>query len=82
MQSDIDRIEVWAQIFNDPTKLITTLLTNIIKNFASITGDVTKASTDIAAADYYDTGVDVSDIMIQALGPVPEGPETLKVTQW
>ena len=82
MQADIDRIEKWAQIFNDPTKLVTTLATNVIQHFPAITADITKTSQDISGDDMWDAGIDVADILIQALGPVPAEPETLELTQW
>ena len=82
MQADIDRIENWAKIFNDPTELVKVLIGNVVQNFATITADITKTSSDIAAADMYNAGIDVADILIAALGPVPAQPEYLAITQW
>ena len=82
MQADITRIENWAQIFNDPTKLVQTLITNVVSHFPAITSDITKTASDISADDMWDAGIDVADILIQSLGPVPAEPETLELTQW
>ena len=84
MQGDIDRIEKWASVFSDPTTLVRTLLTNIFENFSTISADISKTSTDIAAGDYMNVGEDVADIMVAALGPVPaaEDIESLVITQW
>merc|ERR1712100_242380 len=46
MDADVQRIENWAKIFQNPSQLIQTLTTNLIKNFGEITGDVSKVSTD------------------------------------
>ena len=82
MQDDIDRIEKWAEIFKNPTELIKVLTANIIQNIPTIEQDVMKTMTDISSNEMFYAGEDVADIMVLALGPVPEMPETLKITQW
>ena len=82
MQDDLNRIEAWAAIFSDPTLLVKTLIGNVIQNFSAIEGDITKTSQDIASGDMYNTGVDIADIMVLALGAVPAGPEDIIFTMW
>ena len=82
MQDDINRIEAWAQIFSDPTKLVQTLLTNVVAHFSQISADASATVTAFKSADYYHAGDDISDLLVQALGPVPQSPETLEMTQW
>ena len=72
IQGDLTRIENWASIFSDPSKLVETVTTNLIKNFSKITADITKTSTDIAGAQYYNAGEDIADVMVLTLGAVPE----------
>ena len=85
MQPDIQRIENWAQIFKDPKLLIQTVTSNIIKNYKEITTDIASTYSDIQAQNFYNAGVDIADLMIANLGPVPkadEQPEYLQQTQW
>ena len=82
MQADIARIEKWGEIFTDPTKLMQTVVQNLLTNYTKIFGDITKTSGDIAKADYYSAGTDVADVLVLTLGAVPQLPEDLEVTQW
>jgi len=52
MSADVARIENWAKIFQNPTQLVQTVTTNMIKNFGEIMGDVTKVGTDFSGAKY------------------------------
>ena len=72
MQGDIDRIEKWAQIFEDPTKLVTTLTVNVLKNFSKIVKDISSETDDIKVDNYYKAGSDIADILVLSLGAVPE----------
>ena len=71
MQGDIDRIEKWAQIFTDPTRLVETLAVNILTNFSKIMKDITSETDDFNAQNYYKAGSDIADIMVLSLGAVP-----------
>merc|ERR1712167_398211 len=71
MQGDISRIEKWAAIFQDPSKLASTVATNVIKNFAEITSDVSKIGTDFSGQKYEAAGEDIADMLVATLGPVP-----------
>ena len=72
MQPDIDRIEKWAAIFNDPTTLVKTIATNVFSNYADIKAEISQTEADISASQWYTTGSDVADILVLSLGPVPE----------
>ena len=82
METDIARIEAWAAIFSDPTKLVQTLLTNVVSHFSEIATDSTKIVSDFKAAAYYNSGDDIATVLVLALGAVPAQPETLEMTQW
>ena len=82
MQADVTRIENWAKIFNDPSKLVQTILVNVVQHLGDIIGDITKMSGDIGSNNWYNAGDDIADVLVKSLGPVPEDPETLTVTMW
>ena len=71
MQDDINRIEQWAPIFNDPQALVMKLVQNLQANFQGILSDITAIKADFADDDMYDAGKEVADVMVKALGPVP-----------
>merc|ERR1712226_1264017 len=48
MQTDIARIEKWAQIFTSPAALLAALEKNIPQNVSTIEQDVMKAKNDLA----------------------------------
>ena len=78
MQGDITRISTWINgIISDPVKLVETLTTNLIKNFAKIQTEINTTSADIAKADYYTAGEDISDIVVLTLGKIPAEDMTL-----
>ena len=72
MQGDITRIEKWGEIFEDPQHLIQTLTFNVAKNLFAITADIKTLKNDIDTGDFYNAGVENADILVKALGPVPE----------
>ena len=85
MTADVARIEKWAAIFKNPSQLVQTVTTNMIKNFGEIMGDVTKVSTDFSGKKYEAAGEDIADILVATLGAVPaeaQGPEDLVISQW
>ena len=78
MQGDLTRISAWVSgLIADPVKLAELLTTNIIRNFAKITGDINSTSADIVKADYYTAGSDIADIVILTLGNIPAEDMTL-----
>jgi hypothetical protein len=71
MDGDLKRIEKWGKIFTDPLKLIQTLTTNVVSNFAKITQDIASIPDDFNNKKFKNAGEDIADIMLQAIGPVP-----------
>jgi hypothetical protein len=45
---------------------------NVFKNFPEINGDITKQIADVSTHNYNKLGSDVADVLILALGPIPE----------
>uniref|UniRef100_A0A7S3CRK9 Uncharacterized protein n=1 Tax=Strombidium rassoulzadegani TaxID=1082188 RepID=A0A7S3CRK9_9SPIT len=88
MKSDLERIETWAAIFKNPLELLKTVTTNLIKDYAKIFADVSKTTSDIGEAKYYNAGEDIADVLVLTLGAVPAKgdaevqPENIPVTQW
>ena len=72
MDEDIKRITAWGAIFDDATVFFTTLMGNVFKNSTKIIADITKCTDDMGKGNYYNAGVDISDMMVLCLGPVPE----------
>jgi hypothetical protein len=76
IQPDIARIEKWAAIFDDPQKLVETLIKNTIANHSAVMADVGKIQSDAAAAKWLDCGKDIGDLLVLELGPVPSSKAT------
>ena len=72
MKSDVERIEKWASILKQPIALVHTVGKNVRKNFVTILQDIASGAKDLSQGDSAGAGGVVADIMIQALGPVPE----------
>merc|ERR1719465_85137 len=72
MQGDLKRIEKWGEVFKNPVALIQLLTTNVIKNFANITKDISSIPTDFNNHQFKNAGEDIADIMVQSIGPVPQ----------
>ena len=77
IQGDLDKIEAWAKIFTEPSKLLPILEQNVLKNIKTIMTDVTKTDTDWKAAHYQSAGEDVADILIESVGPISHVYNTL-----
>jgi hypothetical protein len=73
IEGDIKRIEKWAGIFTNPQKLVETLIQNTIKNHSAVMADVSKIQADSAAGKWMATGMDIGDLLVLELGPVPSG---------
>ena len=83
MEADVARVEKWAEIFANPTVLAPTLVKNVLKNYKVIESDISDLSTEIAADDFYKVGIEIADVMVKSVGPVPATqPEDLVITQW
>ena len=72
IKPDIDRIKAWAVIFKQPKKLMETIVTNTLVHGPQIYGDIAKMITDIGAHQMHNTGEDIADILVTAIGPIPE----------
>mmetsp|Transcript_36051 Transcript_36051/g.55362 ORF Transcript_36051/g.55362 Transcript_36051/m.55362 type:complete len:181 (-) Transcript_36051:59-601(-) len=86
IQGDLTRIEAWAQIFKNPKQLVATMTANFVKNHKEIIANATAVASDWAAEDYYQSGDDVANVLVLAIGAVPATeaaqPENLEVTMW
>ena len=71
MQDDIARIEKWAQIFENPQKLVQTLVQNVISNLSAIEADISKVQKAWGSGDFFGLGQDIADILVLAIGKVP-----------
>ena len=72
MKPDLARIQSWAKsTFSDPKKLAKTVLENAIKNHQKIFDTVSKTSSDVKAKQFHTAGVDVADLTVDLLGPIP-----------
>ena len=74
IQADVEKIIVWAQKFTNPTELAVIVAKNLLKHWKNVVSDVKKTESDWKAADYYNAGDDVADLLIQAVG-APTGKE-------
>jgi predicted RNA-binding protein YlqC (UPF0109 family) len=72
MSTDVQRVEKWAQIFKNPKALEKLLLENTIKHIGAIKTDITNITSDASSKNYEDLGVQVADLLIQEVGPVPQ----------
>jgi hypothetical protein len=49
------------------------LIQNTIKNHSAVMADVSKIQADSAAGKWMATGMDIGDLLVLELGPVPSG---------
>merc|ERR1712167_290021 len=71
IQGDIARIEKWAKIFTNPQQLVETLIQNTIKNHSAVMADVGKIQSDASSGNWMSCGMDIGDLLVLELGPVP-----------
>ena len=72
MQGDLKRIEKWGEVFQNPVQLVQLLTKNVVNNFSKITSDISSIPTDFNNKQFKNAGEDIADIMVQAIGPVPQ----------
>ena len=70
MDDDIARIEAWAEIFTEPTKLTETVGKNWLLHKKGIKKDVAAMKSDWALEHYFQSGVDTADALVKLVGPV------------
>lgn len=71
LDSDIERIELWASILERPEELGETVTYNYFMNKKEIQGDIAKESSDWSTGNYFDAGVDVANLATTLIGPAP-----------
>ena len=77
VKDDVARLEKYAEIFQDPTKLAETVTVNFFKHAKIISADASDISVETGKGDFYKAGDDVADLVVQVLGPVPEDKDNL-----
>lgn len=70
MGEDMAAIEAWASMFTEPKSLIKTMGSNYLKNNRNIKTDIAQEKADWAAGAYFNSGIDVSDLLVQFFGEV------------
>lgn len=84
MGEDMAAIEAWASMFTEPKSLIKTMGSNYLKNNRNIKTDIAQEKADWAAGAYFNSGIDVSDLLVQFFGevqPLPTPPTMVSVSQ-
>jgi len=89
MDQEIKAIEAWAEIFAEPKSLFKTMGVNYLKNKRNIKNDIASEKADWAAKQYFRSGIDVADLLVQLFGevqpiPAPTGTPNVVCTtaQW
>ena len=68
IESDVEKLLVWAAKFKNPVTLVVVLSKNLLLHWKEVEASVKKMETDWTAKEYYNAGEDVGDIVIEALG--------------
>ena len=79
IDDDVAKIEAWAAIFANPTKLVATLSKNLLANWKNVEADINTTTSDWNAAKYYNAGEDVADMVVLSVGPISEGDEVEEI---
>ena len=70
MDDDVAKIEAWAKIFTEPTKLAETVGKNWVFHHGKIHKDIAQEEADWTAAKFFDAGKDTADALVLAVGPI------------
>ena len=70
MGGDIDAIENWAKIFEEPKELSETLAKNWLLHRKTIKADLAAEQSDWATGSYFQAGVDTALALTEAVGPI------------
>ena len=70
MGGDIDAIENWAKIFEQPKELSETLAKNWLLHRKTIKADLAAEQSDWATGSYFQAGVDTALALTEAVGPI------------
>jgi len=72
METDIQALEQWAQVFKDPKKLVAQISKHYLLHKADITDDFTEFETDWKSGQYYLSGESMADLITVAIGSVED----------
>lgn len=72
MQTDIQALEAWAQVFKDPKKLVAQISKHYLLHKADITDDLTEMEADWKSGQYYLSGESLADLITVAIGSVED----------
>jgi hypothetical protein len=70
MGDDIAAIESWAQIFTNPAELAATLSKHYLLHKKEINADIALVTSEWDAAEYFQTGVALAQLLTDAIGPI------------
>jgi inactivated superfamily I helicase len=70
MSEDVAAIEAWAQIFKNPTSLVSTATKHYLLHKKAVTADITAVKADYANKSYFSVGKDAADLLTVLVGPI------------
>ena len=70
MSADLKAIEEWASILTNKTKLISTVSKHYLFHKQEVQADITQLKSDYAAAEYFNGGEEIADLLIILVGPI------------
>lgn len=66
MQDDLDKLNQWASIFNNPQEVAELVAINALKNFRGISNDVVNVVHDWHSDEYLDLGTALANTLLDA----------------
>ena len=83
MQTDFDRLEVWADIFKIPKAVFVAHSKNVPAHMVYIEQDIRKLMADVKTEELFFAGEEIADILVMSIGPATaQQPEEIVFTQW
>ena len=70
MDDDIAAIEAWAEIFKNPIALAQAIALNWLKHGVEIEKSISATKADWEAEQFFDSGKDCADAMVELVGPI------------
>lgn len=70
MQDDLAAIAAWAQIFTNPSELISTVTKHYLLHRHAVSTDIAAMKLDWANESYFATGRDTADLLTVLIGPI------------
>jgi len=74
MTDDLSAIKEWASIFKNPTKLAATVSKHYLFHKSEIKSDISALESDWTTGKAFQSGTDLADLMILAIGPIKSSP--------